>query len=240
MLKFLLSKFRKEVIFKTLLTTLTLSIMAIPGTLAVYLFADMILPQKDNLRKILDTSVKVEIPGIGHGSGTIISSGEIGSYILTNRHVCDAASNISFDGKTYKILNILHKNSRYVGTVVDVATNHDLCLVSVKEGSLPTAKIADADVDVGDPITTIGNPLDRNNFIAKGFAGEMTYLWEMLFRETSLVVMGGQSGSGVYNRDLELVGVVTFAHQLYSSVSGMVSLLDVRAFLKKNGLLSSL
>jgi S1-C subfamily serine protease len=116
-----------------------------------------------------NVTVRVVIPNRGHGSGVFVKSGPLGTFILTNLHVCAAAR----DSLTNRMVNfnIEYKNRVFVGQVWTVADNSDLCLIKIVESGLPVARIARMAGVFNQRVQTLGNPGSRVGYGADGRVG---------------------------------------------------------------------
>lgn len=137
------------------------------------------------------------------GSSTLVRSGPDGSDFLTNAHVCKGAKKggiVILDGKTYEMAAI--KPSQHV----------DLCLVHVKEDLKRGIELADKSPKIGDEIMTGGYPLTLPIVIQKGFTSRILNIGTRAAPEpamlTSILVQHGHSGTGVFDKEGKLVGVI--------------------------------
>lgn len=185
----------------------------------------------------------------GYGSGVIIKSNDEGSIILTNKHVCDInkvpsmikllaeeiGDSILIDYTPFKII---HSHSKKVGQgqVLRVAQNTDLCLIFVDIPNLNSVEIANKVPKNGERLFNISNPLGYTNYITEGFAGDFLYIMGIRVRQVSIPVSYGSSGSGVFNNDGELVGLVSMidpsAAASHLTLSFMIPLTSIKMFLK--------
>jgi len=136
------------------------------------------------------------------GSSTLIESGPGGSNFLTNEHVCKSA--------TKKGSFIRLNGQRLVVTAIKPSKHVDLCLMHVRENLGPHAEVAKRQPQVGDQIMVGGYPLNLPIVIQKGYTSSTIKVgkraeWMML---TSVIVQGGYSGTGVFDAEGKLVGVI--------------------------------
>lgn len=177
----------------------------------------------DNIAK---RAVKPIMPMVGSGSGIIVYSYEKNSIILTNAHVCAMAK---YDGGYLDMIVKLDNDKSYNGEIIRSSSKVDLCIIKIPIGNLPTAKIADEPVKQGDYIMYYGYPYGYRGFFT-GHAGGYFKLWRMDFQRAFINAIGGSSGSGIYNKDEEIVGLLSNGIAGIPLV-GMVRLQDIKAFL---------
>ena len=179
------------------------------------------------------TNPKASVQIIGTksmGSGIIVSSANRVSYILTNNHVC--AINKVTTGK-YDLLeiNMYNLNKKVYGIVAKIDSVKDLCLIKVNVGELPTALISD-DFKIHDKVYNISSPLGYNNYKADGYIGGQILFDRNDYKQFSISIYGGSSGSGVFDYNShKLVGLVAMGYGTAATISGMVPLEDIRLFL---------
>lgn len=167
------------------------------------------------------------------GSSTVISSGPQGSDLLTNNHVCEGAKKggglVILDGKMYEMV------------AIKPSTGVDLCLVHVKEDLKQHVELSDKAPNVGDEILTGGYPLTLPIIIQKGFVSKTSNFGSRKAPEVlmviSVLVQPGSSGTGVFNSEGRLVGVIEAMRRDEKSDSvgfGLaVPLRNVRIFMKE-------
>ena len=146
--------------------------------------------------------------GIGSASGTHIGDGNI----LTNQHVCDmfgeslADQVVSYNGDVYAVQKIYNSPDPYI----------DLCLIHTNMTKLPSAKLGSADDNNIDMLATVvGYPSGEYSILQGRIVGTTIFAIGTDFGTVpeflSLLATPsapGVSGSGVYNTDKELIGVV--------------------------------
>lgn len=138
------------------------------------------------------------------GSSTVVRSGPDGSDLLTNAHVCVGAKKgggiVILDGKRYEMVAI--KPSQHI----------DLCLVRVNEDLQRSVELAPKAPRIGDELMAGGYPLTMTLLIQKGFASRNLNTGTRAKPEpamlTSILVQPGHSGTGVFNSEGKLVGVL--------------------------------
>lgn len=146
------------------------------------------------------------------GSGTIIRSSKSGSEFLTNAHVCNQLKESGG--------SVMIGDDRFEATDIKPWSKHDLCIVRIQEDLHIGVQVAAKAPELGDPIMVAGHPLAMPLVIQSGFASEVFNIAEGSGQEllllTSVIVQPGSSGSGVFNAEGELIGVIEafkFGHQ---------------------------
>ena len=143
------------------------------------------------------------------GSGVIVEQRGKIVYILTNNHVVGNANEIKitlYDGRIFE--------AELVGT----DPNRDLALISFESNeSISVADLGDSnDLQVGDWVLAIGNPLGFESTVTQGIisaksrregpenSGFTDYL------QTDAAINSGNSGGALVNLDGEVVGINTW------------------------------
>jgi S1-C subfamily serine protease len=157
------------------------------------------------------------------GTGMIISSG---GYVLTNNHVIDGASSIR--------VTVASTDKTYTAMVVGSDTNADVAVLKLVGASgLHTVSFAaGATVSVGDSIYSVGNAegtghlvtavgtvgaVDQSLTIGSDDSSATEYLTGMIQLDSDVV--SGDSGGALFNKNGDVIGMVTAA----SSGSGPVT-----------------
>lgn len=141
----------------------------------------------------------------GAGSGVIISEN---GHIITNLHVIDNADNISVT---------LADGTQCTAQVCGVDEKTDLALIALDgtcEGLIPAIIGDSADIEVGETVVAIGNPLGSlggtvTNGIISAIERQITVdSLNMVLMQTNAAVNPGNSGGGLFNSYGELVGII--------------------------------
>lgn len=167
------------------------------------------------------------------GSGVIIESSNGKTKILTNRHVCEVASNGGLvkttTGQKHTILKLQQSEA------------HDLCLITVAAKLKGKVALAGQSPDMYEPATVSGHPALLPNVVTKGhfsgiqvinvftgvrkctkqewddedlgllcffFNGVLPVVQTFESVLVTATIMPGSSGSAVYNSSKELSGVI--------------------------------
>ena len=153
------------------------------------------------------------------GSGFILSAD---GYILTNYHVIEDSSSITvslFNGESYEAALIGYDES------------NDIAVLKIEaEGLVPVILGSSDNVNVGDDVVAIGNPLGELTFsLTSGaisakdrqvtLSGNMT----MNLLQTDCAINSGNSGGALFNMYGEVIGVT---NAKYSGNSGSSASID--------------
>jgi len=169
------------------------------------------------------------------GTGVIVKMTDTETYILTNNHV-------SGEGEKNVTLYVQNEDAKVVAEIIKHNDYTDAAVIKVNrklEGKTPISKIAIANVQ--DPVYVVGNPLRNKMIYNEGVISGYT--------DFSLLVqipcIFGSSGSGIFNADGELVGLV-YALQTYPGFLGLpmaqithavaVDSISIEIFLRQLGL----
>lgn len=147
-------------------------------------------------------------PGRGSGSGIIISSD---GYILTNNHV---VKNASENG----IKVILTDKSEFTAKLIGIDPNTDVAVIKVDATNLPVATIGNSDdVQVGQWVVAIGNPLGLNSTVTAGIVSALGRNIQLggdnysisNFIQTDAAINPGNSGGALVDINGSVVGINT-------------------------------
>ena len=153
------------------------------------------------------------------GSGFIISPD---GYILTNFHVIEDSSSISVS---------MYNGDSYNATLIGYDESNDIAVLKIDAEGLSPVILGDSNnLNVGDSVVAIGNPLGELTFtLTSGaisakdrevtFSGNMT----MNLLQTDCAINSGNSGGALFNLYGEVIGVT---NAKYSSSSGTEASID--------------
>ena len=153
------------------------------------------------------------------GSGFIISDD---GYILTNFHVIEDSSSISVS---------MYNGDSYDATLIGYDESNDIAVLKIEAEGLAPVILGDSDnLNVGDSVVAIGNPLSELTFtLTSGaisakdrevtFSGNVT----MNLLQTDCAINSGNSGGALFNLYGEVIGVT---NAKYSSSSGSEASID--------------
>lgn len=191
--------------------------------------ADLVQPKEyKDFDKV--TVMITDKEGRSGGTGWVLKSTPTKSYVITNRHVCGI-----YD--MFGSLTVKHSKGSFQAQRVKISETHDLCLVEVYTDLGVDTKIAETAAAYGDKITIAGHPRLLPLMLSEGHVGEKFEITIVVgvrkctneekdsnnlyclnygvvpiaknFESTtaSAFIAGGNSGSGVFNSQGEVVGV---------------------------------
>ena len=158
-------------------------------------------------------------PYAAAGSGFIISES---GYILTNYHVIEGSRSVSvstYDGKTYE------------AKVIGGDESNDIAVLKIEAEGLTPVILGDSDnMNVGDTVIAIGNPLGELTFslsqgVISALNREVTLSGNQRMRliQTDAAINSGNSGGALFNLYGEVIGI-TNAKYSSSSTSSSASI----------------
>lgn len=189
---------------------------------------------------IKEQSVKIYVEEVGSGSGVIIKSSENSTYVLTNKHVCNMAAKVSLESlmsqvveNEYKPLKILTFDGKEnIGIPIKVGLTTDLCLLKFNSDMIyPSASLGQP-ANLGDVALTSGFPLGSEFHFSEGIVGPRTITFNARTRNISIMTYPGSSGSGVFNKKGELIGLINAGSRGAPSISIMVDSEEISDFLE--------
>ena len=207
---------------------------------------------KSNTRSATDKKVFKELssPTIIIKSGQELGAGVLidkkGTF-LTNWHILKDQKSTLIAFKP-KIGNKPNKNNYYVAKVIQADPVKDLALLQLLNSEVVTDKnikpIAFAkmkNIDVGEDIYTIGHPVGYYYSLANGIIGNILndHTWDAkgirhkakYVIKTQNQISGGNSGGPLVNKDLELLGLITYSDTKGQNLNFAVSIEDIQDFL---------
>jgi len=174
------------------------------------------------------------------GSGAVVMRTDEGSYVLTAGHVCSferemqLASEFSGSKIMVEMKAVNFSLGEYESDVISMDDTIDTCLLFAH--NLFTTKVAKVA-----PYTTSLEPGERVYNVAAPvgiFYQDVVPLLEGFFmgnRDTrayySVPAMGGSSGSPIFNKDSEIVGMIHSVNVYFPVVSVSPPLKELRAFI---------
>jgi serine protease Do len=149
-----------------------------------------------------------EGPERGSGSGIIISKD---GYIVTNNHV---VKNASENG----IKVVLTDKREFTAKLIGVDPNTDVAVIKVDANDLPVATIGNSDdVQVGQWVVAIGNPLGLNSTVTAGIVSALGRSIQLggdnyainNFIQTDAAINPGNSGGALVDINGSVIGINT-------------------------------
>lgn len=163
------------------------------------------------------------------GTGSIYRSYSNASHILTNKHVCELTVNGGY---------VVQNNKKYLVTHYKKFAHHDLCLVRIAKNLGVSLKVARTIEDASKVVYVSGHPSLLPHILTKGhlsdrveiellseikpctkedfttrgmeciFFGGIPVLKKMDAQVVSNLIKPGSSGSPVFNKNGEIIGLV--------------------------------
>lgn len=191
------------------------AVVLVIGLVAVYTTSDDINELDDDVIDLFNSLLRVETHLynditstynlIGFGSGVIIYEDELSYYGITCYHVVDGVVD------RYEIVD--NYNNRYIAEMLfdeylELSDDLDLALFKFdKSVELLVSEIS-IDYDLADSVTSVKNRIDPNEKITYG---SITNIFDWLIIHNART-WGGNSGSGIYNSNNELIGITAQAY----------------------------
>ena len=153
----------------------------------------------------------------GAGSGVILSED---GRILTCAHVVDGATSITVQ---------LSDDTEYPATVIGSDSSSDVAVLKIDATGLTPATIGDSNaLAVGETVVAVGNPMGTlSGSVTDGIVSAVDRSVEvegnaMSLIQTDAAISPGNSGGGLFNGKVELIGIVNASGSTTTS-SGAVS-----------------
>ena len=148
------------------------------------------------------------------GSGFIISED---GYIVTNYHVINGASSVKLT---------LYNGNTYDATVIGGDSDYDVAVLKINAAGLTPVTLGNsADVNVGDSVLAIGNPLGELTFsMSGGYVSSCNRAINVDGTPFNMIqvdcsINPGNSGGPLMNLYGEVVGIVSAKYSTYSSTT---------------------
>ena len=165
------------------------------------------------------------------GSGFIITEG---GYVVTNYHVISGASSVQVT---------LYNGDTYDAAVIGGDSDYDVAVLKINASGLQPVTLGEsADVNVGDTVLAIGNPLGELTFsMSQGIVSSCDRAINVDGTPFNMIqvdcsINPGNSGGPLVNLYGEVVGIVSAKYSSYSSttVEGLgfaIPISDVRSII---------
>ena len=152
------------------------------------------------------------------GSGFIISDD---GYILTNFHVIEDSDSISVS---------MYNGDSYEADLIGYDESNDIAVLKIEAEGLAPVILGDSDnLNVGDSVVAIGNPLGELTFTLTSGAisakdREVTFSNNMSMNllQTDCAINSGNSGGALFNLYGEVIGVTNAKYSTSSSSSASI------------------
>lgn len=153
------------------------------------------------------------------GSGFILSAD---GYILTNYHVVEDSNSITVS---------LYDGTEYDATLVGCDESNDIAVLKIDAEGLTPVVLGDSDnLNVGDQVVAIGNPLGELTFslttgVVSALNREVTLSSNVTMNliQTDCAINSGNSGGPLFNNHGEVIGIVSAKYSSASSSSSSTS-----------------
>ena len=154
------------------------------------------------------------VPTASSGSGFVLTKD---GYIATNYHVIDG-------GKSVKVT--FYNGDEYDATIIGGDEDYDVAVLKVEGDNFQPVVLGDSSLlNVGDHVTTIGNPLGELTFsMSEGIASSVNRAinvdgtpFNMI--QVTCAINPGNSGGPLFNQYGEVVGIVSAKYSSYASTS---------------------
>ena len=155
-----------------------------------------------------------KVQSASSGSGFVITQD---GYIVTNQHVVSGASSVNVT---------LYNGDTYPATVVGGDSDYDVAVLKIEATGLQAVTLGkSADVNVGDTVMAIGNPLGELTFsMSQGIVSCCDRAinvdgtpFNMI--QVTAAINPGNSGGPLFNEYGEVVGIVSAKYSSYASQS---------------------
>ncbi|MCS7265446.1 MAG: trypsin-like peptidase domain-containing protein [Armatimonadetes bacterium] len=170
------------------------------------------------------TIVSADAKDIAQGSGFIISSD---GKIVTNFHV--------IEGKTKVLARRSDGSFLAITGVLAVDESNDLVILKADGRNLPFVALGDSDaVKVGEAICVIGSPMALEGTVSTGIVSAIRELkgGRKLLQITA-PISEGSSGSPVFNRKGEVIGIASFYLAQGQNLNFAVPVNELKALLEQ-------
>jgi serine protease Do len=183
---------------------LLLSMLATPTAAAERVTTNQMLNMGRNLTPLVVRVLSRSAEGrMNVGSGVAVAS----NLVVTNCHVTRRANSIQV------IANGFEGPMPYRAVAQASATSKDVCVLRLEQRlALPPVRMGQG-VNVGDPVIAIGFTGGTQIRLHAGEVKKLHALEGSHVLETSTAFDQGASGGGLFSKDGELVGLITFRSQ---------------------------
>jgi len=167
------------------------------------------------------------------GTGVAVKNDGDKTLILTAGHIC--IDQIDPGLIIGEILVIDIYGNAYHSEIQSISKNFDLCLLSIKK-QMPTTSISKQSPKSGDKIGYSGYPTGLYMpGLLHHFDGYMAGVDPMGDHIYNTPVVGGSSGSPIYNEKGEIIGLVSAVMEDFNYMTIAVGTKNIRDFMAENG-----
>ena len=187
-----------------------------------------------------DAAVFITVKGEGEetsiessGSGVAVAHVGDKTVIMTAGHICKAVLVPGVDSSEFMVWNI--EGRGFYSSIISISPHFDLCLLSIDE-VLPIARIAREAPSSGEKVYYSGYPV---GFYMPGlmhhFEGYMAGVDTVGDHMYNIPAIGGSSGSPVYNRKGEIVGILSAVMIEFHWMTFAVGTENILDFMENSG-----
>lgn len=168
-------------------------------------------------------------------SGTGVAVAHVGdkTVVMTAGHICKAVLVPGLETSEIMVWNV--KGNGYHSSIISISPHFDLCLLSIDQ-TLPIARIAQASPISGDRVYYAGYPV---GFYMPGtlhhFEGYMAGVDTVGDHMYNIPAIGGSSGSPVYNKKGEIVGILSAVMIEFKWMTFAVGTENILDFMENSG-----
>jgi len=161
------------------------------------------------------------------GSGVIVSSNDRGTFLVSAKHICDGAKKEKKKNKDgrwlvaeyrilhfHKVVNKKLEKKKYPAQIVKIDQNNDLCLMYTMHRNFTPTKIKYKLTKIGQRVYSYSNPANSYGILTTGKFLKPIWVDDQSLYYSSVKIAPGSSGSGLYDKDHNLIGitVITDTH----------------------------
>ena len=167
------------------------------------------------------------------GSGVAVAHVGEKTVIMTAGHICQAVLIPGIESSEIMVWNI--EGRGFYSSIISISPHFDLCLLSIDE-VLPVARIAKTSPVSGDRVYYAGYPV---GFYMPGvlhhFEGYMAGIDPTGDHMYNIPAIGGSSGSPVYNKKGEIVGILSAVMIEFQWMTFAVGTENILDFMENSG-----
>ena len=141
--------------------------------------------------------------GASFGSGFLISAD---GYVVTNYHVVEGASSLTV---------ITFSEEEYTARIVGYDNANDLAVLKIDASDMPFLEFGSSDVNVGDQVVTIGNPLgELSHSLSTGYVSATDRVVTSEGNKINMIqidatINSGNSGGPLLNMQGQVIGITS-------------------------------